>query len=219
MKPFLTLALLLALATVGTAQFSVETTDYEGTVPLTSFTDHNVYVYNELGDSLHLGWKFINNTCPVEWTYSLCDFGFCYDGIPLSGIMQPVPDGANAFLKLSVWANGVAGSGGITFWVYESDSPEDYQQITFWFNMTPLGVASIERRVTLVPNPAAERLTVSVATPAVVRISTLDGTPVLDAGHIAVSASLDVSFLPAGVYLVHFQQGKATRTERLIISK
>ena len=209
----------LAFAASATAQFSVETTDYEGTVPLTSFTDHNVYIYNEFGDSLMLGWKFINNTCPAGWTYSLCDFGFCYDGIPNSGIMQPVPDGANAFLKLSVWANEIEGAGGITFWVHEIDTPEDYQQITFWFNMTPLGIQTEVWVEEIYPNPAAQTLNLTFDARTSVRILALDGTLLSDAGTLPVSSSLDVSFLPNGVYLLQCRRGAAIRTERLIISK
>ena len=141
MKHLLTLLCAVAFLT-GSAQYSVETTDYQGTVPLVGFTDHNVYVLNELTtDSLHLGWKFIDNTCPPEWTFALCDFGFCYEDIPPSGVMQPIPAVADGFLKLTVWANEVDGSGSVTFWVYEVDDFQNYQRITFWFNMAPVSVA------------------------------------------------------------------------------
>ncbi|MGB0136858.1 MAG: T9SS type A sorting domain-containing protein [Flavobacteriales bacterium] len=218
MKHLLTLLCAVAFLT-GSAQYSVETTDYQGTVPLVGFTDHNVYVLNELTtDSLHLGWKFIDNTCPPEWTFALCDFGFCYEDIPPSGVMQPIPAVADGFLKLTVWANEVDGSGSVTFWVYEVDDFENYQRITFWFNMAPVSVAEVDRTaLTAFPNPASTTLTASSPVPGEWQLFNNQGQLLLDASGIAVSWKIDVSQLPAGWYTLKCTREDGVHTKPVLI--
>ncbi|MGC6533734.1 MAG: T9SS type A sorting domain-containing protein [Flavobacteriales bacterium] len=218
MKYLLTLLCAVAFLT-GSAQYSVETTDYQGTVPLVGFTDHNVYVLNELTtDSLHLGWKFIDNTCPPEWTFALCDFGFCYEDIPPSGVMQPIPAVADGFLKLTVWANEVEGSGSVTFWVYEVDDFENYQRITFWFNMAPVSVAEVDRAaLTAFPNPANTTLTASSPVPGEWQLFNNQGQLLLDAGNPAVSWKVDVSQFPAGWYTLKCTREDGVHTEPVLI--
>lgn len=218
MKHLLTLLCAVVVLT-STAQYSVETSDYQGTVPLVGFTDHSVYVLNELTtDSLFLGWKFIDNTCPPEWTFALCDFGYCYEDIPASGVMSPIPTVADGFLKLTVWANEVDGSGSVTFWVYEVDDIENYQRITFWFNMAPVSVAEVERSsIQAYPNPANTTLQAQSPTPGNWQLFNNQGQVVLDAGADAVSWKVDVSSLPAGWYTLKCTREDGVRTEPVLI--
>lgn len=221
MKHLFTLALALFCSVGLMAQFSIESPDYAGEVPVDiSFTDHTVYITNELTDSLYLGWKMVENTCPEEWTYVLCDYGFCYDGLPPSGTMQPVPEGENAFLKLSVFANGVEGSGYIRFWVYESDNQADYQVITFWLNM-PVGLDDIEQQaIQIWPNPASETVQCTLLEESNLSIRSMNGQLVKSLGHaFPGTQTIDIADLPEGMYLLEVRSESGILTRKLQRSK
>lgn len=219
MKNLLSLFLAVALAQTSFGQFSIETELYEGVVPLTGFTDHQVDCLNESGDSLHLAWKFISNTCPPEWTYALCDFGFCYDGIPLSGIMQPIPETADGFLKLSVWANGVAGGGDITFWVSEESTPTEYQTVVFRFNPSATSLTeSAVPAISCSPNPARDRVNIALpASEGTVQLIGLNGAVVRKIVVSTAQLELDIAHLESGVYFLQYAAAGNRWTERLVI--
>lgn len=59
--------------------------------------------FNNLGaDILQLRWKLLSADFPAEWDVALCDYGLCYEGIPLSGLMNPAPSSEKPFLKLVI---------------------------------------------------------------------------------------------------------------------
>ena len=147
--------------------FQPETHDYVGVVELEGSSDHNVYIDNLLDTGIYFGWKMVENTCPDEWTWDLCDYGFCYGSLPGSGFMTEVPAGDSGFLKLTVWSNGMSGSGYVHFWVFEADDIDNHQSVKFWFNMDPVtNVITLEREnlaCSAFPNPTADILFVDIS--------------------------------------------------------
>jgi len=54
-------------------------------------------------------WTLIDNTLPETWSYSLCDVGHCYVGIPESATMDPLTkeqmdNGEMCFFNLGIIA-------------------------------------------------------------------------------------------------------------------
>lgn len=115
--------------------------------------------FNNLGsDTLQLRWKLLSADFPTEWNVALCDYGLCYEGIPLSGLMNPAPSPEKPFLKLVILPDQHPGVGTATFRVYNHQNQSEFVDVTFHAN-TPgasgdhaftLDKASL----TAFPNPA-----------------------------------------------------------------
>ena len=94
---------------------------------------------------------------PDGWDIDLCDYGLCYVGIPAGGTMNPVSGSTQAYLKLIVQPDTIAGAGWLWFQVYEVGNNSNFVDVYFSLH-TPgtSGTASPGQSAGLriFPNPA-----------------------------------------------------------------
>ena len=88
-----------------------------------------IYFTNPSGDTLHLRWRMIESNLPDSWVADLCDYGTCYSGIPSNGLMSPVYDTIQPYLKLIVQPGENAGACWIWFRAYENGNQTNYADV------------------------------------------------------------------------------------------
>lgn len=170
-------------------------------------TECTIFFENPSGNPLQLRWRSGEVSMPDGWDIDLCDYGLCYVGIPTGGVMNPISGSTQAYLKLIVQPDTVAGAGWLWFQVYEIGNDSNYVDVYFSLH-TPgtSGTVAPSRADALrvFPNPASDmvfmrntsdRLTTQA------RILSLSGT-VLWEGEIPAGQTAQVSTgdWPRGVY-------------------
>ncbi len=116
-----------------------------------------IYFDNPSGNSLQLHWRLVESNLPELWDVDLCDYGTCYIGIPSNGLMNPVQDTIQPYLKLIVQPGTNAGSTWIWFRVYEEGNPDNFQDV-FYSLHTPGTLSTqtpLNEGVAVCPNPAS----------------------------------------------------------------
>ena len=125
---------------------------------------NEVYLYfsNPGGDSLRLRWRLGEASLPQGWAAGLCDYGYCYFGVPNSGTMSWVYDTIQPYLKLVVIPNIVPGSAWYWFRVFEVGQDENYQDV--YFSLYTEGTSGTgdpeDPGFEVFPNPASEYLNI-----------------------------------------------------------
>jgi hypothetical protein len=119
-----------------------------------------IYFDNPGGDSLRLRWKLIESNLPAEWDADLCDYGWCYIGIPSSGLMSTVYDTIQPYLKLIVQPGTNPGTTWIWFRAFEDGNQANFEDVFFSLHTAgALGTNTPDTAVLLTyPNPANETL-------------------------------------------------------------
>ncbi len=154
------------ISTISFAQsFVLTPTDtYEASIELNSYTNHQVFMVNQTGDELTLGWETINQDMPESWEITLCDFGGCHTGIPDSGTMLPIFDTISAYMRLTINPYDVSATGTAAFKVFDTKHPEQFEIVTFTIhsgNVTGLETVISKTPFSVFPNPASEEINVS----------------------------------------------------------
>jgi hypothetical protein len=119
-----------------------------------------IYFDNPGGDSLRLRWRLIESNLPAEWDADLCDYGWCYIGIPSSGLMSTVYDTIQPYLKLIVQPGTNPGTTWIWFRAFEDGNQANFEDVFFSLHTAgTLRTNTPETAVLLAyPNPANETL-------------------------------------------------------------
>jgi len=173
---------------------------------------------NSSTDSLLLEWEIVENTIPVEWDYSYCDYTNCYSSIVTDATMTKFGPSQSGFIKMTLSAT-TAANAVIRFKVYNNGFPENADTLTFIYNST-LGIFDNEliSNVEMFPNPSNGDFTINNITPnsRVAIINSL-GQSVLS--KVIVSATYTFhSNLNHGVYFVRLSENeKLYATRKLII--
>ena len=122
-------------------------------------TECTIFFENPSGSPLQLRWRSGEVSMPNGWDIDLCDYGLCYAGIPASGTMNPISGSTQAYLKLIVQPNLVAGAGWLWFRVSELGNDSNYVDVYFSLHTpgttgtaTPGQVSALR----IFPNPASD---------------------------------------------------------------
>ncbi|TNE78421.1 MAG: T9SS type A sorting domain-containing protein [Bacteroidetes bacterium] len=135
-----------------------------------SFHDLNVDIYTDSSEDITYKWRVLENTISANWSYSLCDYNFCYFSIPDSGTMLHITktemdSGTIGFFKLSlVISQGDYGMAKVKLYVFDADDEMRGDTVTFdVVYQDPNSSTSPEMAQTsLYPNPASGTLNVDV---------------------------------------------------------
>jgi hypothetical protein len=124
----------------------------------------SLYMVNNTNDSLRLDWHFVENSFPVEWDWTLCDYNTCYIIVPDTGSMTTLKDKEEAYLSLSVNTNKHPATGVMRFYVYNDLNPSYGDTATFLLTSTYTGIYTIDEReetANIFPNPASNFISVT----------------------------------------------------------
>ncbi len=179
-------------------------------------TECTIFFDNPSGAPLQLRWRSGEVSMPDGWDIDLCDYGLCYVGIPAGGTMNPVSGSTQAYLKLIVQPDTIAGAGWLWFQVYEVGNNSNFVDVYFSLH-TPgtSGTASPGQSAGLriFPNPASDVLFLENSLDTkntTARMLSVTGA-VMWAGEIPAEQTTQISTSdwPRGVYFV--QAGGETK--------
>lgn len=204
--------LLIATALFNTFAFAqsfviTPTDNYEASIELFTYTNHQVFMINQTGDELTLGWETIYNDMPEGWEITLCDFGGCHTGIPESGTMFPIFDTISAYLRLTINPYDIIATGTATFKVFDNKYPELFEIVTFTIhsgNVTGIKPIVSESFFTAFPNPAIDELIISNAglTNATISLVNTQGQVVMQSEISSQKQVFNVNEFEKGLYVI-----------------
>jgi hypothetical protein len=198
------LLLLLALArgTMAQVYTFVPSAAYTALVPMDQYTIHQVDIFHESAEPYLMSWRLVGNTCPSEWSFQLCDWASCYDGMPNTGNMDPIAPDGYGLLKLTVNPHTTPGSGQLTFWVFPTGQMDLHQSVTFDFQTDETGILkAVWPSPVIYPMPAGDVLKISHPHQNNWQLYSPSGQEVLFGRHNAGISEIPVVELPAGWYL------------------
>ncbi len=161
------LSLFIALAALSTeAQtFNFSTEQHiTSVVGEASYQAYEVRFATQEPEDITFKWKRISNTVPEKWTYSLCDYGGCYVGLPSGGQMSflsksAMENGEEGFLIFNVNLKEY-GEGEVRIYVYDSKDINRGDTISIhityrnFVSLPELSAADFK----VYPNPASEKI-------------------------------------------------------------
>jgi len=127
------------------------------------YSSNQIIITNETTEALAFRWKFVANTFPAGWNFSICDLGSCFPAPPDSNDMNVTSVGGDAYFICHTSYNGFVGAGEIQLFVFEIGDEANGDTVTFRYSTTDvLGMEPVgldERGLTLFPNPVGDRVT------------------------------------------------------------
>lgn len=177
---------------------------------------NEVYLYlrNPSGDTLHLKWRQLEMSLPDGWDIDLCDYGTCYVGVPPNGVMNPVFDTVQPYLKLIVQPGTTSGAAWCWFRVQEVDHSANF--VDLYFSLftpgTTLTTHIDPTAVHVFPNPVRDFLVIDSRNPIPIfaRLFNMSGRVVWQEKiQPNIQTRIAVADWPAGLYFL--QMGNETR--------
>ncbi|GAB4313947.1 MAG: hypothetical protein Kow00127_05120 [Bacteroidales bacterium] len=195
---------------------------YEKTVPATGYSTHIVYMKNLTGGELILGWERLEFDFPEEWQADLCDYVSCYMGIPESGTMYPLTDTIRGYLKITINPNGFAGTGFVSFKVFDNKHPEVADTVSFTIHTVVQTLAASQEEVSFSAGPVPAGTWMNIHTgsslPVTVQITSPEGE-ILSTFRQALSGRVYTGNLKPGWYVLSATYPNGKVITRKILKK
>ena len=190
------------------------------------YLKYYIYQENKTSGGLVLGWNRILADIPAGWDYSLCDLGTCYPGIPSGDVMDTVPVNDKGFLAMSIYPYGIDGQANIVMEVYDVNSPEIRDTLTWVITVKSLaGVNETAKdllQLSIYPNPSTDRALIrfTEVQSGTVRLYNTLGVEVR---QMVIKSSreqeIDVSGLSSGAYTVTFTSDQGVLSSTSIVKQ
>lgn len=183
---------------------------------------NEVYLYlnNPSGDTLHLKWRQLEMSLPEGWNIDLCDYGTCYIGVPSNGVMSPVFDTIQPYLKLIVQPGTTPGAAWCWFRVQDEENSSNF--VDLYFSLFTAGITNTtnieQTEIQVFPNPARDFLVIDYQSPnaAPARLFDVTGHAVWQGNLTSnIQTRLSVVDWSAGLYFL--QMGN--QTQKIIINR
>lgn len=174
-----------------------------------NYSSHGISLITTDLSPIHFQWSLLENTLPAGWSYSLCDLGGCYVGVPTGGTMSEITEqealnGVTGFLKLNITASTFYGEGDISFYVYESGNPSFGDTISMhltWTNSSSSIIENSLSNIEVYPNPTSQYINFTNLNKAEkIEILTMQGQLVSVWEDDGPTAKINLTNLPESVY-------------------
>jgi hypothetical protein len=190
-------------------------------IGLDEFKHFRVEIEHPASDQASFGWRLVENTFLSKWFYSSCDNYGCYSGIPDSSMFGPLPDSVNGFIRITLNANSMAGTGIVKLYIYDVKYPDDGQFVAFEITASELTAIDdpAQNQFSVYPNPVGDFITVISPSDNTTTFSLIDlsgKTVFKSAVNIESSNTFDVSQLPQGMYFAAFGDLKYRKSFKII---
>ena len=191
-----------------------------------NFSFHEIRMITSDLSGIQLKWNLIENTMPVDWSYSLCDLGGCYVGIPNSGIMDPITveqaqDGFMGFLKLNITASTFYGEGDVVFYVHEVGNTTFGDTVSMHISHPNPASGIVENNLNAIevyPNPVHSELSfTSVSEFESCEVLGLNGQVYAVIKTMVAEQKIDFSGFSNGVYFLKLTDKKGNSATQKVI--
>lgn len=218
MKKFFLLAALLPIVSFAqdfnylTNQHFVDTVDNE------NYEMYDIQFVTPSPEAITFKWEAVQNTFPSGWSYSICDQGGCYVGLPATATMNPISlvdaqNGVFGFIKLNLTTGSVYGHGVMKIYVYDSNDYNRGDTISFDItNLAPSSIQEEEAVFSVYPNPVVDLLQWEGD---VSQVEIYDASGRKSLSLDRPQSPLNLSQLPAGMYHVLFNTNGQLFTQKV----
>lgn len=196
-------------------------------LPYNTLSIIDIFQVNTGSAPIVLKYELLDSNMVTGWDLSLCDYGHCIPGLPLSGTMDTVPVGGQGFLGLNVDPYTINGSGWAKYYVYQDGFHATGDTLTWFVTAGPSGinVNGKTNAFTFYPNPVVNELIVKSAASIdyVVNVSIFNATGqlVYENKISEMENKIDVSVLANGLYTVQLTDKNKQRIQvkKFVINK
>ena len=180
-----------------------------------------IFFNNFSGDTLQLKWRSLSANIPEGWIVDLCDYGLCYVGIPPNGVMNPVYDTIQPYLKLIVQPGTEPGAAWLWFRVFEKENEDNYVDVYFslFTPGTTLANEPDSQTLEVYPNPASDLLFVNNKSDRTRRTTLVNAAGRTLWGQTIAAGDqtmLDLATFGEGVY---YLRSYGLKTQKILIQK
>ncbi|MFZ4741151.1 MAG: hypothetical protein ACOYLE_08290 [Bacteroidales bacterium] len=126
----------------------------------------SIHISNNSNDTLYLNWNLLQYDS-IGGTYiDFCSSGYCWSGVPVSGIFPPIPPGGFGWAGVHFWTGNHQGNCTAKIYVYQQNHPENGDTLTYF--LQTINDNSIEdnyeSQVYVFPNPVFDKLFIKTET-------------------------------------------------------
>jgi Secretion system C-terminal sorting domain len=137
------------------------------TVDFYQATSSKIYQVNTAGSKILLKWESILVSIPIGWSYTSCDYGACYGGIPSGpNSMDSIPIGGQGVVGLDIEPENILGTGVVKILVYQDGYRSSGDTLTWIITSQPIGIKEMTEvsGVSIYPNPTNQFLHIEFST-------------------------------------------------------
>lgn len=156
------IGVLLMMFKIGISQVSYSiapASSINFTVAFNQTNEAKIYQVNTGAVKLVLKWEKVSVNLPSGWTYSSCDYGACYGGIPAGPTtMDSIPVGGQGFIGIDIDPGNIAGSGFVKAYVYQEGYYNNGDTLAWNISTDAVGVKELidEKNFKFYPNPVID---------------------------------------------------------------
>ncbi len=196
-------------------------------ISATEVNEFNIVFSTGTPEAITYSWELLENSIPLDWDYSLCDYTSCHIGIPESAIMTRISldeatNGTQGFLKMNVLIAPSNGSYVARFYVYDSADRNRGDTVAFNFTNGTVAVSDLVKNteVNLYPNPTLGYLIVETENRnSEITVVDLTGRVMMQKNLVGIEGHrLDLSDMRSGVYMVLLRSEGVLRKSRVLVS-
>lgn len=182
-------------------------------------TDNNIYIKSiKTAGNVTIAYERMDVSIPSGWDYSFCDNVGCYFSFPESGSYAPLYPSEEAYMKVTVKANGKAGTMTVKYALWDTEDPTnkdtfEYTIIQEW-NLSSASSSAEIMKVS--PNPFTDVLLVSgLEQSANYQVLALDGR-VIRSGEVFPDQVIDLSDLTTGCYALQLGDALSRKSFKIV---
>jgi hypothetical protein len=185
------------------------------------YMDCAIHITNSLSSDLILEYKKVSVDFPSAWDVSFCDNRNCYGMFIEQDTMFPIASKQDAYLKITVFPNGVADTAIVKYAVWNRYNESAIDTLTY-----NIYVRWSAGRVSLMSGDVARVYPVPVSEVLNVDLRGIRNASVYDAmGRKVIQlpaqeqAQIQVGYWSAGTYTLRYEEGNSTLSQTFVIGQ
>jgi len=227
MKKILTLFVFIGATSMYAQTYTISPSHIVSTnVPFNNLSIIDIFQVNTGSNPIVLKYERLDSNMVAGWDLSLCDYGHCIPGLPMSGTMDTVPVGGQGFLGLNIDPYSISGSGWVKYFVYQDGFYANGDTLTWYVTagLNSINESVVNLSYSFFPNPASDALFIKLnkhETSLKIIVFNAIGQQVFSSDLNELENKIDVSAFSNGGYFIQLmnENKEIIQVEKFVIYK